>query len=103
MSEMTVSIHAVARMAQRAILPSDLDIILAFGSEVEGGILVRDKDVECAERALRNLLKRLQKVKGKRLVLSDGCLVTAYHASALPLPGDDETPYAVELPHIRCV
>lgn len=81
MNDLSLTAHAVARMAQRAILPSDLDIILAFGSEVEDGILVREKDVECAERALRNLLKRVQKVKGKRLVMVDGCLVTAYHAS----------------------
>jgi len=81
MNDLSLSTHAVARMAQRAIQPGDLEIILAFGSEVEGGILVREKDVECAERTLRRLLKRLQKVKGKRLVIADGCLVTAYHAS----------------------
>ena len=81
MNDLSMTTHAVTRMAQRAILPSDLEIILAFGSEVEGGILVRAKDVECAERALRNLLKRVQKVRGKRLVMADGCLVTAYHAT----------------------
>lgn len=52
MNDLSLTTHAVTRMAQRAILPSDLDIILAFGSEVEDGILVREKDVECAERAL---------------------------------------------------
>jgi hypothetical protein len=81
MSDLHLTTHAVTRMAQRAILPSDLEIILAFGSEVEDGILVRDKDVECAERAIRSLLKRVQKVKGKRIVVSDGYLVTAYHAT----------------------
>lgn len=81
MNDLSLTTHAVTRMAQRAILPSDLDIILAFGSEVEDGILVREKDIECAERALRNILKRLQKVRGKRLVMVDGSLVTAYHAS----------------------
>lgn len=81
MNDLSLTTHAVTRMAQRAILPSDLEIILAFGSEVEDGILVRKKDVESAERALRNLLTRVQKIKGKRLVMVDGCLVTAYHAS----------------------
>jgi hypothetical protein len=81
MSDLTLTNHAVARMAQRAILPSDLEIILAVGSEVEGGILVREKDIECVERAVRSLLKRLQKMKGKRLVMADGCVVTAYHAT----------------------
>ena len=81
MSDLALTNHAVVRMAQRGILPSDLDIIFAIGSEVEDGILVRQKDVEAAERSIRNLLKRLQKVKGKRLVLAGGCLVTACHAS----------------------
>lgn len=81
MNDLSLTTHAVTRMAQRAILPTDLDIILAFGSEVEGGILVKEKDAECAERALRNLLKRVQKMKGKRIVMADGCLVTAYHAT----------------------
>ena len=82
MTDLTVTSHAITRMAQRAILPSDLDIILAFGSEVEGGFLVRESDADCAERAIRNLLKRLQKIKGKRIVTTDGRLDTAYHASS---------------------
>ena len=81
MNDLSLTTHAITRMAQRAILPSDLEIILAFGSDVEDGILVREKDVECAERALRNLLKRVQKMKGKRIVLAEGLLVTAYHAT----------------------
>lgn len=82
MTDLSLTSHAITRMAQRAILPSDLDIILAFGSEVEGGFLVRDQDAESAERAIRVLLRRLQKVKGKRLVTADGTLITAYHATA---------------------
>jgi hypothetical protein len=82
MNDLALTNHAVTRMAQRAILPSDLEIILAFGSEVEDGILVRQKDVECAENAIREILKRLQKLRGKRLVVSEGHLVTAYHATS---------------------
>lgn len=81
MNDLRLTSHAVTRMAQRAILPSDLDLILAFGSEVEGGLLVRKKDVEDAEIAIRGVLRRLQKIRGKRIVVSDGEVVTAYHAT----------------------
>lgn len=81
MTDLALTNHAITRMAQRAILPSDLDIILTFGSEVDDGILVRHKDVENVERAIRELLKRIQKMKGKRIVVSEGQIITAYHAS----------------------
>lgn len=81
MSDLALTHHAVVRMAQRGILPIDVDLILAIGSEVEDGFLVRRKDVKIVERDVRDFLKRLKKVEGKRLVVTDGCLVTAFHAS----------------------
>ena len=81
MTELSFSNHAVVRMSQRNILPNDLDLILAIGSEVEDGYLVRTKDVQGIEKSLRALLKRLKKIQGKRLVVADGCIITAFHAA----------------------
>lgn len=72
--------HALTRMAQRGIRFTDIDVIMAVGTEVKDGILVRRKDVEMAERCLREAIKALRRVEGKRLVMADGQLLTAYHA-----------------------
>lgn len=81
MTSLALTNHAAVRMAQRGLLPSDVDLIMAIGSEVEDGVFVRRKDVQVFERSVRGLLKRVKKIEGKRLVVTDGCLVTAFHAS----------------------
>lgn len=73
--------HALHRMAQRNISSSDIELIMAIGSEVEGGFLVRKKDCQVVERLLKTALKRVQRLAGKRLVVTNDCVVTAYRAS----------------------
>jgi arginase family enzyme len=68
-------------MAQRGIRQSDLDLILQLGSEVEGGLIVREKDFRQFERKLRREIEHASRLVGKRLVLGGDHLVTAYHAS----------------------
>ena len=81
MIDLALTDHAMVRMAQRGILPSDIDLIMAIGTEVDDGVFVRRKDVQVLERAFRCILKQAKKVEGKRLVVTNGCLVTAFHAS----------------------
>ncbi|MCC5610765.1 DUF4258 domain-containing protein [Nostoc sp. CHAB 5834] len=81
MTDLALTSHAVMRMAQRGIEYNDLDLIIAIGSEVDDGLLVRKKDVQAVELILRDFLKRLKKIEGKRIVVADGCLVTAFHAT----------------------
>lgn len=81
MSDLDFTDHAVVRMAQRGLLLSDVELIMTVGSEVEDGVFVRRKDVQAFERAVRNIMRRLKKVEGKRLVVTNGCLVTPFHAS----------------------
>jgi len=81
MAAISITGHALTRMAQRGIRSDDLDFILAVGTEVDDGILVRRKDVLLIERQMKALLKRLRRIEGKRLVVADGHLITAYHAS----------------------
>ena len=81
MSDLALTSHAIMRMAQRGIDHIDLDLIIAIGSEVDDGLLVKRKDVAESELFLRGLLKRLKKIEGKRIVVADGCLVTAFHAT----------------------
>lgn len=81
MGELSISRHAETRMAQRGIRQSDLDLILELGSEVEGGLIVREKDFRQFERKLRGEIERASRLVGKRLVLGGDHMVTAYHAS----------------------
>lgn len=81
MTALSISTHAFARMAQRGIQPDDVDLILALGTEVDDGVLVRRKDVAVIEREMKALLKRLRRIEGKRLVVANGHLVSAFHAT----------------------
>ncbi len=72
--------HAILRSAQRGITLSDVDLIEWMGTEVDDGYLVRDKDFEALKRELAGLLNRARRIVGKRLVVSEGRVITAYHA-----------------------
>lgn len=80
MNGLSLTRHAVIRLAQRGISTSDADLILLIGSETPDGFLVRDHDYAALEAALKRLLNRLSRLRGKRLVVAGKQLVTAYHA-----------------------
>lgn len=82
MSQVRISNHACQRMAQRGLQITDIDLILQLGSEVDDGFMVLKKDLDGAERSITAVLNRIRKLRSKRLVISDGCLVTAYHADS---------------------
>ena len=70
-------------MAQRGIMPKDSDLITLIGTEVDDGYFVREQDYQEVERALKRFWQRLRRVVGKRLVVQDNRVVTAYHASKM--------------------
>ncbi len=73
--------HAATRMAQRGVTNDDLELIRWVGTEVEGGYLVREKDFQALDRELKRLRDHVRRLVGKRLVIADGRVVTAYHAT----------------------
>jgi hypothetical protein len=81
MSALTLTRHAMTRMAQRSITLKDAELIAMIGTEVEGGYLVREKDYQNIERTLKGFLERSRRLVGKRLVLASGGIITTYHAS----------------------
>lgn len=72
--------HALTRMAQRSISNDDLELIMWLGTEVKDGYLVRGKDCEVVERQLKRLLDRVRRLDGKRVVVTEGRILTTYHA-----------------------
>ena len=73
--------HAGQRLAQRAISMTDAEMIVNFGTEVEDGYVFLNKDCAAIERELRKALQHVQQLRGKRIVIEEGRLVTAYHAT----------------------
>lgn len=81
MNELTISRHASTRLAQRGVSSSDADLIVRFGTEVEGGYIFLEKNYNDLERELKATLQKVRHLRGKRVVLESGHLVTAYHAT----------------------
>jgi hypothetical protein len=77
----SLSRHAETRMAQRGLSIKDAELIALIGAEVADGFLVRARDCQLIESSLKELLDRVRRLKGKRLVVADDRVVTAYHAS----------------------
>ncbi len=50
-------------------------------TKVDDGFLVRARDGLELEGFLTNLLQRIKRIRGKRLVIANGWIVTAYHSS----------------------
>lgn len=72
--------HAVTRFAQRGFRDGDAELIMAIGTEVEGGYLVRQRDVWDFEQRVKHLLERVYRSAGKRLVVEGDVVVTGYYS-----------------------
>lgn len=78
MNNLMLTRHAAMRMAQRGIKLKDAELIALIGTEVADGYLVRVKDYQEIERAIKGFLDQFRRVVGKRLVVNNGQIVTAY-------------------------
>jgi len=81
MNTLTITEHAAVRMSQRGIMLKDAELIVLIGTEIDDGYLVREKDYKEAEHGLKRLLQSFRRLVGKRLVVKNGQIVTAYHPS----------------------
>ena len=67
-------------MSQRGIRRSDLDILLAHGTEVSPDrFRLRKRDAAQLIRNLKEQIARLERLTDKEIVVADGWLITAYH------------------------
>ena len=81
MNGLKLTDHASVRMAQRNVSLPDAALITLIGTEVSDGYLVRTQDCQQIEMQLKRFLDRIRRLKGKRLVVAEGRIVTAYQAS----------------------
>lgn len=72
--------HGEARLSQRGIRKSDLDILLTHGTETgPERIMLRKHDAAQAIRDFKRQIAVLERLSGKEVVIADGQLITAYH------------------------
>ena len=77
---MNASTHANKRLQQRAMSLDDIEIIMAYGTPVPGGYLLRGQDINEAVSELKMQITALERLKG-RVVIADGeTVITAYPA-----------------------
>ena len=79
MNSLTPTRHALSRMSQRGMRPSDLDYIIALATEVEGGFVILERDYQNFERQVKRTLKRVRRLVNKRIVSEGDSIITAYH------------------------
>ena len=80
MTGIAITRHGEARLSQRGIRRSDLDILLAHGAETgPDRLMLRRRDAVKLIGELKRQIARLERLAGKEAVVADGRLITAYH------------------------
>ncbi len=80
MTALGITRHGEIRMSQRGIRKSDLEFLLAHGTEIGlDRIMLTKRDAAKEIGMLKKQIANLERLAGKVLVVSDGYLVTAYH------------------------
>ena len=82
MTSLAITRHAEVRMSQRGIRETDVDFLLAHGTDVgPDRIVLTKRDAARAIRDLKNRIADIERLTGKVLVVAEGQLVTAFHSS----------------------
>lgn len=93
MSGLAITRHGAARMAQRGVRKRDLDLLLAYGTDIGSDrIMLRRREAARAIRELKGrgsnghtepavwkLVAAVERLVGKVIVVADGALITTYH------------------------
>jgi hypothetical protein len=78
MNALALTSHATARMGQRGMTSKDTELIVLIGTRVQDGYFVRRSDYQLVEHELKRFLQHCRRLIGKRLVVQDNRIVTAY-------------------------
>lgn len=74
-----ISGHARQRMRQRGIKKAQIDLVLRYGTPVDGGaFMLRKSDAEREIVARKGEIAALERLRDCKVVIADGVLVTAY-------------------------
>ena len=81
MSAFTLSNHAEARMRQRGLRLSDLELVLRCASEIGEDIyFLSSKDAEREIRRRKHEIQSLERLRDQKIVVADDTVVTCYRS-----------------------
>ena len=82
MTDLPFTKHGQERMRQRGLRKTDLETILEYGTEIDQDrIMLTGQDVDKIIRFLKREIAKFERLKNKIVVVSDGRLITTYHAN----------------------
>ncbi len=83
MDGIAYSNHAGQRMQQRGIRERDIDLLLSCGTQIDdASILLSDKDAAREIERRKHEIQALERLRGCKVVIIEGVVVTCYHAYA---------------------
>lgn len=75
--------HAEARMRQRGFRNADVDLLLSVASRIaDDAFFLTDKDAAREIERRRREIQQLERLRGSKLIIEDGALITLYHATS---------------------
>jgi hypothetical protein len=82
-SSLFLSHHAATRIRQRGLRASDVALVVAHGSPVRGGILLRTRDVATTEAEMKRTVSRLHRLAGTFVAVADDTVLSAFRPTKL--------------------
>jgi len=77
-SSLHLSTHADGRIRQRGLRASDVALVVAHGTPVRDGYLLRARDVARAEGELKRTITRLNRLRGTFVAVADDTVLSVY-------------------------
>lgn len=75
--------HAEVRMRQRGLRDNDIRLLLRASSQVSPDVyLLTEQDVAHEIARRKREIQSLERLKGCKVVVEQGCIVTCYHAGS---------------------
>ncbi len=77
--------HAEARVRQRGFREADVDLVLRVTTRVANdAFFLTDKDAAREIELRRREIQQLERLRGSKLIVEGGTLITFFHADAKP-------------------
>lgn len=85
MLDLRLTDHAEARMRQRGFRKADVDLVLRVATRVsDDAFFLTDKDAAREIERRRREIQQLERLRGSKLIVEGGSLITLYHADPKP-------------------
>jgi len=85
MHDLPLTRHAEARMRQRGFRDDDIGLVLSVATQVaDDAFLLTAKDAAREIARRRREIQHLERLRGTKLIVEDGEVVTLYHSDGKP-------------------